>query len=74
MKALRSKYDEEKAEEKVSAIQISKRAQAKSVAEKINKTASVMVPRSNFSTGWKELEPVEDIGYPSPSRNPSYTN
>lgn len=36
MKALRLKYDEEKAEEKISAIRISKRAQAKSVAEKIN--------------------------------------
>ncbi|KAE9384210.1 hypothetical protein BT96DRAFT_1008299 [Gymnopus androsaceus JB14] len=36
MKALRHKYDEEKAEEKVAAIRVSKRAQAKSVAEKVN--------------------------------------
>ena len=36
MKALRQKYDEEKAEEKVAAIQVSNRAQAKSVAEKVN--------------------------------------
>lgn len=36
MKALRQKYDEEKAEEKVAAIQVSKRAQAKSVAGKVN--------------------------------------
>ncbi|KAE9401326.1 hypothetical protein BT96DRAFT_992213 [Gymnopus androsaceus JB14] len=36
MKALRQKYDDEKAEEKVAAIRVSKRAQAKSVAEKVN--------------------------------------
>lgn len=36
MKALREKYDDEKAQEKIAAIRVSKRAQAKSVAEKVN--------------------------------------
>ncbi|KAE9385966.1 hypothetical protein BT96DRAFT_1006545 [Gymnopus androsaceus JB14] len=36
MKSLHQKYDEEKSEEKVAAIWVSKRAQAKSVAEKMN--------------------------------------
>ena len=36
MKALRQRYDDAKAEEKVVAVRVSKRNQAKSVAEKIN--------------------------------------
>lgn len=36
MKTLRLKYEEEKANEKIAAIRVSNRAQAKSVAEKIN--------------------------------------
>ncbi|KAE9384050.1 hypothetical protein BT96DRAFT_1008478 [Gymnopus androsaceus JB14] len=36
MKALRQKYNEEKAEEKITAVRVSKRAQAKSIAEKMN--------------------------------------
>jgi len=35
MKALCQKYNKEKAEEKVAAIQVSNRAQAKSIAEKV---------------------------------------
>lgn len=36
MKELRQKFDDEKAEEKIAAVRISKRAQAKNVAEKVN--------------------------------------
>lgn len=36
MKILRKKFDEAKAEEKIAAIRVSRRAEAKSVAEKIN--------------------------------------
>ncbi|KAE9391998.1 hypothetical protein BT96DRAFT_1000778 [Gymnopus androsaceus JB14] len=36
MQALRQKYNDEKAQEKISAIRVSKRAQAKTVSEKVN--------------------------------------
>jgi len=36
MKELRQKYDDERADERVTAIRVSKRAQAKIVAEKVN--------------------------------------